>query len=393
MININTLLFFILIYATEGIISLFSQPLYYLMREHWKLTATTIGLIGVITSIAWYIKPLFGIIIDYFPIKRYRCKNYLFINSSLMIVTLLYILIFGLNIITLIVTITLINICVAFNDVANDTQMVILEQKYNLKGKIQAIQWTSLGLVGLGVSILGAYLSDHFSVHSSYKVASVIILAFPLVTIWYLIKRYSEKKVVKRKKLRKLKLELKVFQNKPFMLGLLFIICLQFSPSFGTALMIKMRESMHIGKMFIGYLGATGTILGLVGYIIYYWRAHKFKMKNLLYFTIIFTTVSNLFYLYIPNKWFLLGYNILFGAFGGITFLTILAYMASIVPKTSEGLFYALVTGVSNLAGRLGVAFGGILYDKFGYNTNVIVSSICTLLCLVFIPYLNLKNE
>ena len=157
--------------------------------------------------------------------------------------------------------------------------------------------------------------------------------------------------------------------------------------------MIRMRETMNIGKMFIGYLGATGTVLGLIGYILYYWKAHKFPLKQLLTFAIIFSAITNLFYLYLPNKWILVVYSILFGAFGGIIHLTILTFFIKLVPKGAEGLFFALIASVHNLAGRLGIFFGGVIFDNWGYTWNVLIATITTLMCIAFIPHLKIEKN
>lgn len=399
--NINykiPLLFFILIYANQGLSALSEQSLYYLTREHWNLSATMLGLIALITGLAWYVKPIFGIFIDYFPIKKYRSKYYLYINYIFIILTGFYIIIFGLNLFTLILTGLLINLAIGWNDVANDTQMCILEKKYNLKGKIQAIQWMSLATAGVFVSIAGAWIADNFSVHTSYKVADGIWLILPILTLVYLKKYYNEKpieiNIQKTKIFKNIKNKFKeAFKTKEFLIGILFIAFLRFSPSFGNALMIKMREQMSIGKMFIGYLGATGTVLGLIGYALYYWKAHKFPMKKLLYFAVIFSGLTNLCYLWIPNKWAILSYNILFGIFDGIALLTILAFIAKIVPIGSEGLFFALVASINNLSARLGIFAGGFVYDHWGYSINVIIASVTTLLCLIFIPYLKIGES
>ena len=155
-------LFFILVYANQGLSSLSSQSYYYLTRESWHLSASMLGLIGFITGLAWYIKPLFGLFIDYCPIKNYRTKYYLYLNYIVLILSCLYIVIFGVNLFTLILIGFIINIAIGFNDVANDTQMCILEKKYDLKGKIQSIQWISLGIAGLLVSIGGAWIAETF---------------------------------------------------------------------------------------------------------------------------------------------------------------------------------------------------------------------------------------
>jgi predicted MFS family arabinose efflux permease len=299
---------------------------------------------------------------------------------------------FGFNFISLIVVSILMNIAIGWNDVANDTIMVKLEQQHNLKGKIQAVQWISLGIAGLFVSIVGAWIASTFPEPINYKLAYAIWLLLPIGTLIYLKKGYHEEKVTEKKQLAQLRTNIKHFKNFKFLIGLLFIACLGFTPSFCTPLMIHMREHMHIDKMFLGYLGASGTVLGLIGYIIYYYKAHKYSMKHLLAFTIVFSTLANLCYLYIPTQWHILGYSIAFGAIDGICFLTIMAFMAKIIPGGAEGLMYAVITAVSNLSHHLSHITGGWIYDNFGYNMNVLLASGTTLLCLAFIPFLKLED-
>lgn len=255
-----------------------------------------------------------------------------------------------------------------------------------------SIQWSALGVAGLVVAVLGAWLADKFSVHTGYRIAYAIMLIVPFFTIYYLKRYYVEKPAKKIKKYNWGEIFSYLKQKKMFC-ALLFIACFQLSPSFGTALTIKAREELMVGKMFLGYLGATGTVLGLVGYGLYYWKCHKYNIKKMLIFTILFTAITNLFYLYIPNQWYLLGYGILFGAFSGITFLTLLAFFAKITPNGYEGMIYAFITSLSNLCGRGGGFLGGIIYDHFGYSSTVWISSIFTLFCLIFIPFLTLSEK
>ncbi len=211
-----------------------------------------------------------------------------------------------------------------------------------------------------------------------------------------MVKKFKEKSIKKIKKIsiiKNLKNNFKKIGNKRLLIGLIFVACLQFCPSFGTALMIKAREVLQVDKMFLGYLGAMGTVLGVVGYLIYYKWAYKIPMKKLLYFMILFSAGTNLCYLYIPNQWVLMTYNIAFGAFGGITFMTLLAFFVKIIPNGSEAFFYALVTSVSNFCARGGNVLGGLIYDNFGYSANVIISSITTLICLSFVPFLIIKEK
>lgn len=310
---------------------------------------------------------------------------------GLILLVYLWIITFGLNLYSLIITGLLINLCIAQSDVVVDKRMVIAEQKYNLKGRLQAIQWTALGVGGLIVALGGAWIAKYFSDDINYKIAYGLAGIIPIAMLVYLFHFLKSKKPDKEP--LKLKESFKKLKNRRLIMGLVFIACLNFCPSFGTALMIKAREGLGVDKMFLGYLGAMGTVLGIIGYLLYYKWAYKFPMKQLLYFMVLFSAITNLFYLYIPNQWFLVAYNVAFGAFGGITFMTLLTFFVEIIPSGNEGLFYAMVTSVSNFTARGGSFFGGILYDKFGYNINVIVSSGLTLLCLVFIPFLKIGDK
>jgi hypothetical protein len=60
--------FFIIVYFNQGFFDLSSQIIYYLTRETWHLSATMIGIIGFVTSLAWYVKPVWGYLIDKFII-------------------------------------------------------------------------------------------------------------------------------------------------------------------------------------------------------------------------------------------------------------------------------------------------------------------------------------
>lgn len=385
-------LFFIICYSNQGLSGLPDQCLYYLIRETWKLSATQIGLIGFIVGLAWYIKVFFGYLVDYKPIKNYLTKYYLYFAYWLMIISMLYIITFGLNLITLIITGLFINIGIALADVANDKVMAITEKQENMLGKIQAIQWSSLAICSLIVSLLGAYLATKFLNSISYRIAYIFCLIIPISALIYLRFFYFETPITQQ--VAKFSFGIfKHFKNKDFLMGLLFIILLRFSPSFGMGLMIKCREQLLIDKMFLGYVGVLGTVVGMVGYGIYYWKAYKFPLKKMLYFTILFTAITNLFYLYIPNKWHLIYYSILFGAFEGISFLAIMAFMVKILPTGSEAFFYTIITSANNLASRMSSIIGGIIFDKFNYESCVIVSSVCTLLCIFLIPRLSQQLE
>jgi predicted MFS family arabinose efflux permease len=236
-------------------------------------------------------------------------------------------------------------------------------------------------------------LATAFPATIAIKIGYSIALSLPIITLIYFFKCYKAPTESKAVSFQTFKSELKLFKSRNFLTAILFIAFLMLSPSFGTPLMIYARETLHVDKMFLGYLGATGEVLSVVGFLIYYRYCQKFDLFKMLKFMIIGTVITNLFYLYIPNQWFLLGYNIAFGAFNGMSFLILLNFFVQLVPKNSEGFFYSCLTGISNLCGNGSGVLGGVIYDHAGYQATVIVASLTTVCCLFIIPFLKRTHE
>lgn len=383
--NKNILIFYILAiltYAGQGIIGLFSQIQYYFLREVSGLSLTQVSLVSFVIGLPWIMKMCMALLLDYYPIKGYRTKYYLWMNAIGLIFSYGSMMIFGLHIWSFLLFGFLINFFIALNDISCDTTMVCYEREYNLQGKGVSVQWTSLAFVGLFTSLVGAKLAESMN----YVLAYGICLIFPIMFMVYLKFLHKEEKY-KRKKFNFSGIA-KHFKNKEFLLGLLFIACLQLSPSFGLGLMAKMREQMEVSKMFVGVLGSVGTVFGLIGYILYFKYGSKFRLKDLLIFSIIFSAVTNLFYLYIPTQWYIMAYSVVFGAFSGVSFMAIMTFMTKIIPEGNEGVLYACVTALSNFCARGSGILSGLIYDNWGYNINVLLSSFLTALCLFIIPHL-----
>jgi len=135
-------LFFILVYANEGLYHLSGQPIYYLQREIWKLDATTMGWIGFFSSLPWCIKILFGFIGDKYPCKN---KDILIANYILGVMAYLYIIIFGLTPISLTITGFLISFYVAFSDTlkrkANGGRRTRREPSRKMSSNAMVVLW------------------------------------------------------------------------------------------------------------------------------------------------------------------------------------------------------------------------------------------------------------
>src|SRR5262245_56344370 len=78
-------LFFALSYFVQGVTDLTSgfanQPIQYLLKEQMGLSAAQTGFFFAVIGMGWTIKPLYGLLSDFFPFAGYQRKGYLLLMS------------------------------------------------------------------------------------------------------------------------------------------------------------------------------------------------------------------------------------------------------------------------------------------------------------------------
>lgn len=379
---------FALTYFTQGIGGLASQPLYYYLHETLGISISTIMWMGSITSLPWMIKPLYGFLSDSFPLFGYKRKSYIFLSAVLSSIALLAL---GLSpyysIPVLIVFMIIDSLGGAIKDVAIDGVMVEEGQRLGNTGTYQSIQWGALYFSQIITGVAGGYLAEH----SNYRVSYLIIAAFPIL-IGYFAIIYKEQKSEAVRKSLELKKWVTTLFRKDLLLSGAFLFCLWFSPSFGTPLMDIMRTQLHMTKIWIGWLGTIGAVCSLIGSVIYFKYAKDLNLKKCLIWSTIVSTITTAAYLYVDKNAFL-AYAIIGGVSGAFIHLLLLDFMARTCPEGTEATTFALLCSLVNFAAFCSNSMGAMLFDKVGYSGLVVISSVTTLLCLGFIPYLKLAKE
>lgn len=376
-----------LIYFTQGIGSLASQALYYYLRETLGLSIATIMSIGSITSIPWMIKPLYGFVSDRYKLFGHHRKSYIILSSIISVVACFLLGVTPVvSVGLLIALLTVDSLGGAMKDVAIDGVMVEEGKKHKLTGKIQSIQWSSLGLAQVLTGVVGGYIAEK----ANYHLAFLIIALFPL-SIGLLAMRYKEprRKRINAPFLKEMKHLLK---NTKFLWAALFLFCLWFSPSVGTPIFNKMREELHMTKIWIGWLNTIGSIFGVLGSLLYFKLSTKINMKRWLIWGTVLNAASTFAYLYLtPTS--ILVYNVVFGLSSAFIQLILMDFMARSCPKGQEATVFALLCSIVNFGTFCSNLVGARLFDTIGYNGLIIVSGLFTFLCLFFIPKLRLESK
>lgn len=378
---------------SQGIASLAGQPLYYYLREHLGISVSTIMLIGSLTNLPWMLKPLYGFASDLWPIFGYRRKSYIFLSaviSSFMALVIGFSPLISLNL--LIFFLLLYAIGQAGDNVG--TNGLVIEQgvKDGSVGRLQSVQWASIGIATVLTGVAGGYISEHADYHLAY----LIIALFPATIAglaWYLkeekVSIHTNKvSVSEHTNIKQFFLKL---NNKQLILSAAFLWLFWFSPSIGTPLMDKMRGELHMSKIWIGWLETIGSIFGIVGALLYFKWGKGINVKKWLYYSVLLNAVSAFAYLWLTPHSILI-YSIVFSVSGQFTHLLMLGMMAYMCPEGTEATTFALLTALVNFASFCSTLAGAKLFSLFGYNGLVIASGITTFLCLPFIPFLEVKG-
>lgn len=441
-------IFLALIYftqATAGTGGIAGTAIQYYMKEGLGLTATTLAYISSIAGIAWFIKPAFGLLSDFVPLFGYRRKSYILLcNGLAMLVWLVLAWMMYYGMVTtyypIMIVGVLMGIFLSVTDVATDGYMVQSGNETDETGKFQSIQWTSIKLGAVLVTLSGTYLALQImpdTGNSTFEITEQIqqrmgylfafAALFPVTNIiaaYFLID--EEKIKLTKEKFQEIKAGIwAAVKMKPIWILALCILGLHFSPGWGTPFFYYIRDfagegGTQLDKMSLAYLSTLETGLGIIGCLAYWKLCKSIDLKKTLYVSVILTAFASLTYLWASDITSLIILAVLFGPISAFIALAFLDLAARNCPPLAEGFVFAGLMSCINIGNSMSSAVGGYLYEKlnsggvwytstweyvswlssFGVSDNmvglrmlIILSAAITLVTIFLIPLLRLDSK
>jgi len=407
---------------TSGIAA---QPIQYLLKDVMLMTAAQSAYFLGLMSMAWNIKPLYGLVSDFLPLGGYRRKSWLILMNVIAFSSwILLVLLKDYVSWQMLPILMACSLGFAFTDVVGDGLMVQTGKPLGLTGRFQAIQWGAISFASIMMGIGGGWVATNLNYKTAFMIASV----FPLITIITTLLIVKEEKVkggvisvlsILKKLVTKEKLDQEEndsigqikttfnaikegFKNRVLWGVILFIFCWNFSPSFGTPFFYYMRDELHFSKMFIGVLGSIGSGAGIVGAVVFFKYCKDIPLRYLLRFTVALGTFSTLTYLLIvppivghlpvSPAVFIISTGIVFGTLGMIGHLALLDMSAKACPKFAEGTVFAALMSVFNIGSFGSTIVGGWLYDIVGMMPLILVSTAFTAACWFLIKFIDVNS-
>ncbi len=376
---------------------LLSQPLRSMLRN-WGSDSAEIATFMFFLAFPWYIKPIFGLLTDFIPIRGLRRKSYLILSSMLMIGGFLSATVLPLTpeASTVILLVLLLpSFGIAFKDVATDATMIETGQPLGITGRLQSAQWGAMYGAGLLCGVAGGWISQHGQQRLGFLICALLGAVALYIAIFH-IKEKPRPELHRGQLKRAIKVLGQAARTRMVLLIAAFYFLLNFNPFSADVLYVHMSAELGFSEQFIGYTYTFSSFAGILACILYGLFAKRVPLRILLHGSVIFMVGSSLVYIGLGTETSAIIISLAYGFIYMVTNLTQLELASRYCPPAAAGTVFALLMSLSNFSVSLSSILGGRFYESWkltygadtAYSLLVLVgagfTAVCWFLVLLF---------
>ena len=398
-----------LLYFVQGIVEptdgLLSQPIKSLLRNWGYSAASTAWFISVL-SIAWAIKPLYGLLTDFVPLAGSRRRSYLLLTTAVASISLTAVYLLPLTserVVLLLLLLLPSAVAIAFSDVVIDAMMIAAGQPRGMTGRLQSIQWTSMYAATIATGVAGGALSQWGMQQAGFLVAG-LSCGISLLAVWFLVRERrqpdacAEASSVKRIPPSRTIAEMWQTFREPGIIAIgAFLFLWNFNPFSSTVLYYYSTEALHFSEQFVGLLTSWHAVGLLTGSVLYGVICRMIPMRWLFHGSIVAGILATIAYWGYRDATSGVAISLAVGVVYAIGSLIQLDLAARVCRPQTAGTTFALLMSLTNLGTALSQGIGGSIYEamaeRWGYTSAfqmlVAVGAMFTAGCWLLVPLLN----
>ena len=342
--------------------------------EDWGLAQALIGAFLGFIGIPWSLKPLFGIISDFFPIRGYRRRPYLVLSTTA--AGLLFLWASGLwtepanqRLLTWLLFFTC--VAIAMTDVVVDALAVENGQPLGITGQMQAVQWGALSVAQIIGGMVAGFVTQRGYIGQAFIACGLLSLASMVVVL--LVVRETPGRRQPTDTLRTAWQQLKSGNRLLILLAVaLYLFLWNFNPFSANVLQNYATEVLGLSEQFYGGLYSLQGVTQLLGCVLYFFVCRRIPMPWLVHGSILCGVLSTLCYWPMHDAATAVIASLVFGLTYQLATLIQLDLAARIIPTRSAATLFALLMAVSNSGISLAYWAGGSWYDSLttAYDGN-----------------------
>ena len=394
------MVFFALVYVVEGLGQtggLIAQPLNYYLKQTFEWTPVQVSAYLTILNLPWIIKPVYGIVSDFFPLFGYRRKAYLVIANAA--ATAAYCWATQITAPSqLVFALLLTAYAMAISSTLCGAILVENGQRLGASDAFVNQQWLWFNIAALASGFIGGQLIERLSPATALHAAAAIIAIAPLAvvfTTWLLISEPKSRiDLVEMKKTFASLLAAFTLRELWFVGVFLFLYYL--SPGLGTPLYYHMTDDLKFSQEYIGILGSISSGGWIIGALLYQRFLKGITSRTLLNLSILLGTLTTTAFLLLLDEATAAVINFFSGFAGMMAFVATLTLAADHCPPRAEGFAFAALMSITNLSAAVSDNIGSFLYEHLfqrRLDPLILVSAGFTALAFVFVPMLRLRDK
>jgi predicted MFS family arabinose efflux permease len=371
---------------------LHDQILSKFLQENLKLDEFQAETFSFYLVIPWMIKPLYGLISDFFPIFRLRRKSYFILTSLLGIASYLGLVFWGVSYQNALVLLCVAGVSFAFSDVLCDAVMVEKGQPLQATDRLQAAQWTANGVAGIIIALVGGYIAEYLTLQQALLLSAVAPALVILLTLFFL----KEEPAQSSAEAAKLAWGgLKAAMKSPVLwTTAIFLFLFQCNPHLGGNVFYQYQKKvLGFSEILIGHIRTVGAVGFVLGAVFYGYLSKRLSHRGLLHAIISTGVVTTLMYLWFKDARSAFIITGVTSVVSVVSFLGLLTVAAKACPKHAEGVMFALLMSFLNFGQRFGGIIGAKLYQSIGYSNLILLSAALTAAMWLLMPFVKEKKE
>jgi Na+/melibiose symporter-like transporter len=363
-------------------------PLQFLLKNEVSVTREQMAAFFFWCSLAWYLKPVAGILTDAFPLFRTRRRHYLLISSVLACLSWIGMTFVPHRYGALLWGAMIVNLFMVMISTVIGAFLVEAGQNLGATGRLTALRMFVDYFCGLVVGPLGGLLAKVGFIWTSGANAACVLSIFPIAYIFLRERPVARDRT--HEVLHNAGQQLMIIvRSRNLWMALLFIALFYFSPGFSTPLFYRQTDELHFSKQAIGNLGVFSGFFGILATVAYSRLIKRVQIRTMLLIGVATSAAGTLLYLFYSTWTLAMFIESQNGLFFSIAELALLDLAARATPKGCEGLGYSLMLSIRNVAGSGADIVGSHLADhKWPFDSLVFLNAGTTAIVLLLLPFL-----
>ncbi|HEY4188541.1 MAG TPA: MFS transporter [Polyangia bacterium] len=364
-------------------------PFGLLLKNELHFAPEKVAAFWAVGTIAWYLKPLFGLVCDAWPIFGTRRHGYLLLGSLLASGAWAAFAILPRTFGALMTTMTALNIGLVVVSVSVGGMLVEEGQRQGATGRLSAMRTALEGVMSLVAGPLGGVLAVVSFGVTAFSGAFTVAVMLPVTLLLHREPRRARADgAVWSTALGELR---HIVRSRPMWMTSLLLFLVYLAPGLQTPLLYYQQDVLKLDARFMGLLQFAGGAGVLVGAAIYTWVCRRLPLRWTLVGGIVLNAACALLYLAYHSATAALLIETAVGLMGAIATLPLYDLAARATPKGSESFGFALMMSVRNISlFAISDPLGSMLYGRYhlGFDKLVLANAGSTLAVLLLVPLL-----